>query len=166
MKIYAFLVKIIMMTVILASCNQSIPANETSMQYSSPIASTIESEKVTEISWKGIHYGQSFFDLFIVVNGKNYYIGNFFGENLWQYEDPENILTHFRGIWTGAGSDFYVKRKNEAEIAIMYHEIPYKSDPYEYDEYDEILTITIDKGNEIQVNRPNIYKGMNEDSVG
>ena len=130
------------------------------------------SSQVTTISWKGIYYGQSFFDLYVTVNGEDYYLGNYFGENLYEYEDPdefENILTRFRGIWTGAGSDFYIKLKSDSELAIMYHDIEYGSNPSEWIEYDEMLVIPIKKDTEIQINEPVIFRGEIEgepDAVG
>ena len=119
--------------------------------------------QTTYIRWTGITYGQSFFDLYINVNWVNYYAGKFFGENLCQYERtdaPDDALTFFRGTWTGAGSEFYIKRKSETEIAVMYHDIPYRDNPYDFswDDYEEILVIFIDSEKEIEIGEPMIYK--------
>jgi hypothetical protein len=119
----------------------------------------------TTVSWKAISYGQSFFDLFVVVNEVNHYVGNFFGENLWQYEDsdaPEYILTHFRGVWTGSGSDFYIMRKSNTKLAVMHHEIEYRSDPSmrKWVNYDEMIVITIEKNSDIRIEESNIYRGV------
>ena len=115
--------------------------------------------QTTSITWKGITYGQSFFDLYININGIDYYAGNFFGENLWQYkrtDAPEYVLACFRGIWTGSGSEFYLKRKNETEVAVMYHDIPYKNDPFDFawDDYEEILVMPIGKNKKIEIGEP------------
>jgi hypothetical protein len=98
-----------------------------------------------------------------VVNSKRHYIGEFFGENLWQYEvtdAPEYILSHFRGLWTGAGSDFYVMRKNDTELAVMYHELEYRGDPSmrKWTDYEELLIVPIEKSSEIRIGESNIYR--------
>ena len=125
------------------------------------IKSTVD--PFTRVSWKGVSYGNSFFDLYCTINEVDYYVGNFFGENLWEYEVPDvpqNILTHFRGVWTGSGSDFYIKQKDDTNLSIMYHNIEYRNDPseLEWDEYEEILVIPIKK-DEIRIEEAVILHG-------
>lgn len=137
-------------------------------------ASTVsESAQETTVSWKAISYGHSFFDLFIMVNGKKHYVGNFYGENLWQYEQrdaPEYISSHFRGVWAGSGSDFYIMRKSDAELAVMYYGIVFGIDSSmrEWEDYDEVIAIPIEKNSEIRIEEPNIYKGVlvGADAIG
>ena len=128
-----------------------------------PIETESSADPFAKVSWKGVSYGNSSFDLYVTIDGEDHYVGNYFGENLWEYEEPdapENILTHFKGLWAGAGSDFYIKQKSKAELAVMYHDIPYRSDPSEreWDEYDEILVIPITK-DEIRIEEPVILHG-------
>jgi hypothetical protein len=110
------------------------------------------------ISWKGIHCNNEFFDLYIVLNDTEYYIGNFFGTNPnmnWTFRDenePEYILNHFRSIWTGAGSDFYIMLKNETELAVMFYNIRYgEKNNFSLNDYKEIFVIPIKKGSNIQM---------------
>ena len=66
-------------------------------------------------------------------------------------------------------SDFYIKLKSDSELAIMYHDIEYGSNPSEWIEYDEMLVIPIKKDTEIQINEPVIFRGEIEgepDAVG
>jgi len=51
------------------------------------------------------------------------------------------------------GSDFYIKKKSDTEVSVMYHDLEYGSNPFEleYGDYDEILVINIEKDIEIQI---------------
>jgi len=136
-----------------------------------------ESAQITTVSWKAISCGEGFFDLFILVNGKNHYVGNFFGANGFSpcmfgaYEAtnaPEHILTHFSGIWTGAGSDFYIMRKSDTKLAVMYHDIPYKGPPRTWENYTEVLVIPIEKNSKVLIAEPTVFRGIPlfEDAIG
>ena len=131
-------------------------------------ASIIDPIQDINVSWKGI-YGGAFFDLYVVINGKDYYVGNFSGINLWDYERKKlntanNILAYFHSEWTGAGSDFYLMRKSETELAVMYHAIPYKSNmsEFEWDDYEEVLVIPIEKDKAINIRESIIFREIVE----
>ena len=113
------------------------------------------------LSWKGEHFWNDIclFNLWINVNGEDYHAGEFRGYELWQREEsgaPDEFLTFFRGTYSGAGSDFYIKRKNDYEIAIMHHTIDFDSNPdeFEWDDYTEILIISIGKDSVIHIGEP------------
>lgn len=71
----------------------------------------------------------------------------------------ERGINFFWGIWTGAGSEFYIKRKNETEIAVMYHDIQCENNPLDFagDDYEEILAIPTDNEKEIEIVEPVIF---------
>lgn len=153
---------------ILTGCrenNDNVELKENPLAHEVPV-------QVTTVSWKGIHYGRDFFDLYVTINEEDYYVGNFFGEHLLTYdhaiiEKPDNILTFFKGIWMGAGSDFYLLRKSETELAVMYYKLEYGADPAdrEWEDYIEVLVISIEKDIEIQIQEPTIIMEFINDGI-
>jgi len=131
--------------------------------------STVE-DGVTTVSWKVVDYGGDYFHLFVNIDGDmDYYAGYFFGENFDTYEredTPDYALTSCGSFWTGSGNMFYLYQKNDTELAVMHHPYPYKSEPEDWEEYQEILIIPVAAGNEIKISDPiltdNIYSWARE----
>lgn len=112
-------------------------------------------EFITKVSWKVVDYGgPPYFHLYLTLNDeKDYYAGYFWGENftVGEYADtPANALTAAGAGWTGAGELFYLYQKSETELALMNHYAPYGSQPDEWEEYREIITIPIEKGSKVE----------------
>lgn len=110
---------------------------------------------ITRVSWKVVDYGGApYFHLYLTLNDeKDYYAGYFWGENftVGEYADtPANALTAAGAGWTGAGELFYLYQKSETELALMNHYAPYGSQPDEWEEYREIITIPIEKGSKCE----------------
>lgn len=115
-----------------------------------------DSEPITKISWKVIDYGgPPYFHLYVTLNDKaDYYVGYFYGENFETGEfidTPANVLTAASAEWAGMGELFYIYQKSETELALMNHYVSYMTPPDEREEYQEILTLPIEKGSEIEV---------------
>lgn len=114
-----------------------------------------DTESVTKVSWKVIDYGgPPYFHLYVKMNEEEYYAGYFYGENFEtgrQIDTPEHALTAAGAIWTGAGEHFYIYQKSETELALMNHYVPYASQPEEWEEYQEVITIPVTKGNKIEL---------------
>lgn len=115
-----------------------------------------EQELVTKVSWKVIDYGGApYFHLYVTLNdAQDFYAGYFYGENLETgvYADtPDNALTAVGATWAGVGELFYIYQKNETELALMNHHAPYGSQPEEWEEYQEIITISIPEGSKIKI---------------
>jgi len=135
-------------------------------------------DQVIKVSWKAIDFGGDFFHLYVVVDGDTeYYVGYFFGDNFttdfmgddvmspgamklepWNADTPENTLTYFRSIWTGAGEWFYLYRKSDTELAVMNHEYVYGRGWDKQEDYKEILAIPLTKAGQIQVEDPVIIR--------
>lgn len=110
---------------------------------------------ITKVSWKVVDYGgPPYFHLYLTLNDeKDYYAGYFWGENftVGEYADtPANALTAAGAVWTGVGELFYLYQKSETELALMNHYAPYGSQPDEWEEYREIITIPIEKGSKVE----------------
>lgn len=114
-----------------------------------------DTELNTKVSWKVVDYGgPPYFHLYLTVNDeKDYYAGYFWGENFevgGRADTPANALTAAGAIWTGVGEFFYIYQKSETELALMNHFVPYGSQPDEWEEYKEIITIPIEKGSKVE----------------
>ena len=110
---------------------------------------------ITKVSWKVVDYGgPPYFHLYLTLNDeKDYYAGYFWGENFTvgeQADTPANALTAAGAIWTGVGELFCLYQKSETELALMNHGAPYGSQPEEWESYQEIITIPVEKGSKIE----------------
>lgn len=148
-----------------------------------------ENSNLTEISWKAVcEDGEGAFDLYVIVNNKTeYYAGNYwpggdfeFNESSYVSDAPENALQTISTLWTGEGQWFYIYQKNETELAVMNHPVLYPEwyissvkeeigeEEYtkQYDQYQEIAIIPIEKNSLIKMTESILIIKPEEEPAG